>query len=57
MTRLFQHRYGPLWLLLLIFLGVALLTRTALLLKTGKGFYDYSVKPAIANPQLRHPVA
>jgi len=34
-TRLFQHRYGPLWLLLLIFLGVALLTRTALLLKTG----------------------
>lgn len=25
--------------------------------KTGKGFYDYSVKPAIANPQLRHPVA
>jgi 3-hydroxybutyryl-CoA dehydrogenase len=25
--------------------------------KTGKGFYDYSVKPPIANPQLRHPVA
>ncbi len=25
--------------------------------KTNKGFYDYSVKPPIANPQLRHPVA
>ncbi len=25
--------------------------------KTSKGFYDYSVKPPIANPQLRHPVA
>ena len=25
--------------------------------KTGKGFYDYSVKPAVANPALRHPVA
>lgn len=25
--------------------------------KTGKGFYDYSVKPPIGNPALRHPVA
>ena len=25
--------------------------------KTNKGFYDYSVKPPVANPQLRHPVA
>ena len=25
--------------------------------KTGKGFYDYSVKPPVQNPQLRHPVA
>ncbi|KAF0119449.1 MAG: 3-hydroxybutyryl-CoA dehydrogenase [Rhodospirillaceae bacterium] len=25
--------------------------------KTNKGFYDYSKKPAIPNPQLRHPVA
>ena len=25
--------------------------------KTGKGFYDYSVKPAIPNPQLRRPIA
>lgn len=25
--------------------------------KTNKGFYDYSVKPPIANSQLRHPVA
>jgi len=25
--------------------------------KTNKGFYDYSVKPPIQNPQLRHPVA
>ncbi len=25
--------------------------------KTGKGFYDYSTKPAVPNPQLRHPVA
>ncbi|CCQ74814.1 3-hydroxyacyl-CoA dehydrogenase family protein [Magnetospira sp. QH-2] len=24
--------------------------------KTGKGFYDYSVKPAIGNPALDHPV-
>jgi len=25
--------------------------------KTGKGFYDYSRKPPVANPQLRHPVS
>lgn len=25
--------------------------------KTGKGFYDYSVKPPIGNPALRPPVA
>ncbi len=25
--------------------------------KTNKGFYNYSVKPPIQNPQLRHPVA
>ncbi len=25
--------------------------------KTGKGFYDYSVKPPVGNPALRHPVA
>ena len=25
--------------------------------KTNKGFYDYSVKPPVQNPQLRHPVA
>jgi 3-hydroxybutyryl-CoA dehydrogenase len=25
--------------------------------KTNKGFYDYSAKPPVANPQLRHPVA
>ena len=34
-TRLFRHRYGPLWLLLFIFLGISLLTRIALLVKTG----------------------
>ena len=25
--------------------------------KTGKGFYDYSVKPPVGNPALKHPVA
>ncbi|NBC34740.1 MAG: 3-hydroxybutyryl-CoA dehydrogenase [Alphaproteobacteria bacterium] len=25
--------------------------------KTGKGFYDYSKKPAVQNPALKHPVA
>lgn len=34
-TRLFRHRYGPLWLLLLVFLCISLLTRIALLVKTG----------------------
>ena len=34
-TRLFRHRYGPLWLLLFIFLCISLLTRIALLVKTG----------------------
>ena len=34
-TRLFSHRYGPLWLLLGLFLCISLLTRLALLVKTG----------------------
>jgi 3-hydroxybutyryl-CoA dehydrogenase len=25
--------------------------------KTGRGFYDYSVKPPVQNPDLRRPVA
>jgi len=34
-TRLFNHRFGPFWLLLFVFLSISLLTRLALLLKTG----------------------
>lgn len=34
-TRLFAHRYGPFWLLLAVFLAISLLTRLALLVKTG----------------------
>lgn len=43
-TRLFSHRFGPFWLLLLIFLSISLLTRVALLLKTGS-----AAEPGAAN--------
>ena len=43
-TRLFRHRFGPFWLLAAIFLSISLLTRLALLVKTGDA----------AEPSLAH---